>query len=159
MSAAVEIQCGGEVFSIRRFRQEDAAGLYAILSDPAVMRWVEPPYTMEQTVRFLQGKALVSEPAVYALTDSRDRIVGQVIFHPYDADGWELGWIIARSHWGRGVATAVTKALIRRCREDGIAECVIECVPGQAATVRIAQKCGFSFAGQEDGLSVYRRRI
>ena len=159
MNGFFKIRCGQESYGIRRFRPDDLTGLHAILSDPAVMRWIEPPYTLERTEEFLQGKALVSEPAVYALTDSGDRIVGQVIFHPYDADGWELGWIIARSHWGRGVATAVTDALIRRCREYGIAECVIECVPEQAATVRIAQKCGFSYAGQEAGLSVYRRRI
>lgn len=155
MNTSIKVPCGGEDYTIRRFRPEDADGLHAILSDPLVMRWIEPPYSTEQTHLFLQGKGLANPPAVYALADSENRIVGQVIFHPYDKDSWELGWIIARSRWGRGLATAATKALIRRCRESGVKYCVIECVPEQAATVRVAEKCGFYFAGQANGLLRY----
>ena len=156
MNTSIRVSCGGEDYAIRRFRPEDADGLHAVLSDPLVMRWIEPPYSAERTRGFLQGKGLVNPPAVYALADSEDQIVGQVIFHPYDEDSWELGWIIARSRWGRGLATAVTKALILRCRESGVKYCVIECVPKQTATVRVAEKCGFSPAGQADGLLRYR---
>ena len=156
MNTSIRVPCGGEDYTIRRFCQEDADGLHAILSDTPVMRWIEAPYSAEQTRVFLQGKGLVNPPAVYALADSEDRIVGQVIFHPYDEDSWELGWIIARSRWGRGLATAVTKALILRCRESGVKYCVIECVPEQIATARVAEKCGFSPAEQADGLLRYR---
>ena len=33
--------------SIRRMRKEDLGWLYRLLSDPEVMRWLEPPYSME----------------------------------------------------------------------------------------------------------------
>ena len=39
--------------SIRRMRKEDLGWLYRLLSDPEVMRWLEPPYSMEQTEAFL----------------------------------------------------------------------------------------------------------
>lgn len=152
----MRIRCAAGAFSARRFRLEDTAGLYAILSDPLVMRWIEPPYDLERTEKLLQGKGLVSAPAIYALADERDQIVGQIIFHPYDADSYELGWIIARSRWGRGLATAVTNALIQRCRESGVKYCVIECVPEQDATIHIAKKLGFQYDGQADGLLRYR---
>lgn len=45
----MRVRCASGAFSVRRFRLEDTAGLYAILSDPTVMRWIEPPYSMEQT--------------------------------------------------------------------------------------------------------------
>ena len=35
-------------------RREDVDELYALLSDEAVMRWLEPPFTREQAERFLQ---------------------------------------------------------------------------------------------------------
>lgn len=155
----MRIRCAAGGFSVRRFRLEDTAGLYAILSDPTVMRWIEPPYSTEQAVDLLQGKGLVSSPAIYALADERDRIVGQIIFHSYDADSYELGWIIARSHWGCGLAAAVTEALIQHCRELGVKECVIECVPEQTASAHIAAKCGFTCIGQTDGLLTFRRKV
>ena len=35
---------------LRMMRRGDADELYALLSDEAVMRWLEPPFTREQTV-------------------------------------------------------------------------------------------------------------
>ena len=154
----ISIPHEGAPCNLRPFRIEDAARLHAILSDPETMRWIEPPFDLQKTIQLLQGEALVSPPRIWALTDTEDRVIGQVIFHPYDTSSYEIGWIIARSHWGRGLATAVTEALIRRCRERGIDGCVIECVPEQAVTAHIAQKCGFACAGYMSGLAVYRRK-
>jgi RimJ/RimL family protein N-acetyltransferase len=131
-------------YHIRRFQANDAAALHEILSDPEVMRYIEPPFHRAQTELFLQGNGLVTPPRIYALADSEDRVVGQIIFHPYDEESWEIGWIIKRSYWGRGLATAVTGALMEECRKRGIARCVIECHPAQAITGHIAQKCGFT---------------
>ena len=155
----MRIRCAGETYFLRPFRSEDVLQLHDVLSDPEVMRWIEPPYSLEQTVELLQGEALVSTPRILALTDRDDRIIGQVIFHPYDRDSYEVGWIIDRSHWGHGLASAVTKELLRYCRERGIGECIIECAPEQTVTAHIAEKCGFTYAGSSDGLAVYRREL
>lgn len=37
---------------IRKMREDDFDMLYALLSDPAVMAYLEPPYGEEQTRRF-----------------------------------------------------------------------------------------------------------
>ena len=140
---------------IRRFRPEDAEDLWAILGDGAVMRYLEPPFSREKTVKFLQGNGLDTPCRIYALADETDRVIGQVIFHPWDAAAWEIGWILRRDHWGRGLATAVTEALIEECRRRGVKRCVMECRPDHTATRRIAEKCGFSRTEDVDGLACF----
>ena len=39
-------------------REDDFDMLYALLSDPAVMAYLEPPYGEEQTRRFLESAGL-----------------------------------------------------------------------------------------------------
>ncbi len=148
-----------EDYHIRRFRGDDLDSLCEILGDPTVMRYIEPPFSREQTAAFLQENGLDTPCRIYALADGRDRTVGQVIFHPYGGEAWEIGWILRQDCWGQGLASAVTETLVRYCREAGIRRCVIECDPAQATTRRIAEKCGFSPAGVQDGLLRYELRL
>ena len=142
-------------FHIRDFRPDDIQALYGILSDPAVMEYIEPPYSYEKTAAFMQVNGLDTPHRIYALADADERVMGQVIFHPYESDTWEIGWVLGRSCWGRGIATAMTLALAERCREMGVRRCVIECDPAQSVTRHIAEKCGFSRTEDRDGLVCY----
>ena len=142
-------------YHIRDFRPGEAEALHIILSDPAVMEYIELPFSHEKTAAFLQANGLDTPHRIYALTDENDRVIGQVIFHPYEEDAWEIGWILGQSHWGRGLATAVTETLVERCREMGVRRCVIECDPAQTVSRHIAEKCGFSRQEDRDGLACY----
>ena len=51
----------------RRFTPEDAEDLYAVLSDPEVMRYLEPPFSLEQTEEFIPKAGLCDPPLVYAV--------------------------------------------------------------------------------------------
>ncbi len=144
-------------YQVRRFRPGDLTDLWAILRDPAVMRHIEPPYSLERASEFLQVNGLYSPCRIYALTDENDRVIGQIIFHPYDDDAWEIGWILRRDFWGRGLASAVTAALVERCRRTGVKRCVIECDPAQSVTRHIAEKCVFIRREDRDGLAFYER--
>ena len=69
--------------SIRRMRKEDLDWLYRLLSDPEVMRWLEPPYSREQTEAFLFCAGLSENTLIYA--DEEQCVhVGYVIDQPYD---------------------------------------------------------------------------
>ena len=143
---------------IRRFMPEDAQTLYLLLSDPTVMEYIEPAYSMEQTRSFLDEAGLSQPPLVYALVwKASNTLVGQIIFHPYDEQSYEIGWLLRQDYWGRGVATEVTLALTVYAASIGASECVIECHPEQAATQRVAEKCGFESIGCHEGLCLYRR--
>ena len=50
---------------LRMMRREDADELYALLSDEAVMRWLEPPFNRAQAERFLEQTGLSEPPLIY----------------------------------------------------------------------------------------------
>ena len=139
---------------IRKMTVADLDDLYALLSDVEVMRFIEPPFSKEKTVQFLMDAGLPEIPLVYAVEDSSS-FIGYVIFHDYDEENMEIGWILKRDVWGKGYASILTKMLIdesRKLRKGAI----IECDPRQAVTEYIAKKHGFVFSGKRDGCDVYK---
>ena len=142
--------------SIRPFTMEDTDALFSILSDPAVMCFIEPPYTRSQTAAFITDQLRAEVPQAYALTENdTGRLIGHIIWHPYDTEAYELGWILSKEHWGKGYATEVTQALLDIVRRE-LRDIVIQCTPEQTAAAKIAESNGFFFLGVENGLQVHR---
>ena len=141
---------------IRPMSSADAPALYETLSDPAVMAFVESPFTAAQTRAFVREAGLCAPPMVYAVEERGGRVVGHAIFHPFEGERWEVGWVLRRDCWGRGYAREITAALIERARRADIPALVIECVPENRAARRVAEACGFKYAGITDGLAQYR---
>ena len=142
--------------SIRPFVMEDTDALFSILSDPAVMRFIEPPYTKSQTAAFITDQLRAEVPQAYALTENATgQLIGHIIWHPYDHEAYELGWILDKAHWGKGYATEVTRSLLDFAW-GGLKDVVIQCPPEQTVAASIARKNGFFFLGVENGLNVYR---
>lgn len=143
---------------LRPLRPEDAPELHRVLSDPEVMRWLEPPFTLEQTRSFIECAGLARPPLVYAVL--RDtRLIGHVIWHPYEPGFYELGWVLARDVWGQGIAGELTALLLNWGREQGLSGVVLECAPQQAVTRHLAERFGFRREADADGLCVYRLRF
>ena len=140
--------------TIRKMQPGDADALYRLLSDPEVMRYLEPPFDRAQTEDFLRRAGLAEPPLVYAAEESGS-FIGYVIYHAYDEQSVEIGWVLFPEYWGRGYASALTDRLIDRARQAQ-KSVVIECAPAQEATRRIAVKKGFRACGICDGLAVYR---
>ena len=124
------------------------------------MRYVETPFTRQQTAAFIERVKAAVPPLAYAVVwKETDTVIGHLIFHPYDADSWELGWILHRGFWHMGIADELTAAVIANAQQREIPELVIECSPKQAASRHIAEKHGFRYVGGENNLAVYRRTI
>ena len=140
-------------YRIREYRSEDAIALHRILSDEETMRYIEPPFSLAQTKQFLLDN--IGKKRVYALVNHRDRLIGHIIYHPYDDDSYEIGWIISREAWNTGIATKITHALCAHAHETGVASCVIECHKDNAISRHIAEKVGFKKTGEESDLIVY----
>ena len=69
---------------------------------------------MKKTANFLNSVALIDPPLIYAVEDFNQKFIGYVIFHEYDNDSFEFGWILNKIYWGKGYANELTKAFIKR---------------------------------------------
>lgn len=145
---------------IRNLTMDDAADLYKTLSNEEVMEYIEPAFSMEQTKEFIEEAGLCEPPLVYALEwKENSKVIGHVIFQQYEEDSYEIGWIINRNYWGRGIADEVTKTLVDHAKGLNINSCVIECDTEQTASKHIALKNGFVYEGEDDGCDVYRLKL
>ena len=138
---------------IRRMTELDMEPLFKLLSDPEVMRFLEPPYTRGKVSAFLR-KGLSDKPPVYAV-EANGTFIGYVIYHPYDENSIEIGWVLLPEYWKKGFASGLTKQMIDKAVSEG-KTVVIECDPQQEVTKHIAQKFGFTLTELRDGLNVYR---
>ena len=69
-----------------------------------VMRYLEPLYDRAQTEAFLHRAGLSEPPLVYA-AEGNGRFIGYVIYHPYDEESIEIGWVLFPSVLGGGYAS------------------------------------------------------
>ena len=72
-------------------------------------------------------------------------VVGHVVC--FDRDGKrEVGYWIAREHWGRGIATEALSRFLAEIPERPLYAGVIR---GNVASVRVLEKCGFRVESEE----------
>lgn len=147
-----------ERLKIRKFTNNDLTELYNLLSDEDVMEFIEPPFSLEKTADFLNSVALIDPPLIYAVEDFNQNFIGYVIFHEYDEDSFELGWILNKRYWGKGYANDLTKVFIERSSEIG-KNLVIECYSNQEISKHIALKNDFEFLGESYECSVFKRKL
>jgi RimJ/RimL family protein N-acetyltransferase len=71
----------------------------------------------------------------------------------WNPDGWpgvELGWLIQRSHWGRGFATEAAKGALDWAWDNVAVEHIISMIhPQNTRSIRVAEKIGERFERAE----------
>lgn len=83
-------------------------------------------------------------------------VAGEVAGHVLSfehGDRREVGYWLARHHWGRGVATA---ALVAFLGEEQTRPLHAGVLPANGGSLRVLEKCGFAVCGEEDGLVILR---
>lgn len=129
---------------IRKFEQRDINDLHLILSDSEVMKYIEEPFTLEKTKDFLNKNGLTYPCRVFALEFKENRkLIGHIIFHEYDKNKYEIGFILSQDYWKQGIADEVTKSLIDYAKKKSIYSLIIECDKQQLTTQKIAIKNKF----------------
>ena len=146
--------------AVRNLTLEDCDKLFSVLSDAAVMAYIEAPFDYDKTVDFIKTCALCEPPKVYGIfLKANNELIGHLIFHLIRNDSYELGWIIAQRHWGNGYAGELTESVINYAKRKHISKLIIECDKRQTVTKHIAEKFGFVFTADEDNLSVYELEL
>ena len=144
-----------EILTVRQFCLSDLNSLYKLLSDVDVMQYIEPPFSKQQTEEFLQSVGLCESPLIYAVQDKESNFVGYVIYHKYEVDGMEIGWVLHKCEWGKGYADMLTKMLVANAALKA-KYAVIECSVEQDITKHIAVKNGFVLEKTENNCDIFQ---
>lgn len=138
---------------IRDFTENDIVEAHKYLQDNEVMKYVEPPFSLEQTKEFILEYGC-KKRMVFALEEkSSSSVIGHAIYHPYDEiDEYEIGWIINRCSWGKGYALEVSQALIKDAFHERQAIRVIaETVASNQGALAVIEKLGMVENEQRSG--------
>ncbi len=94
---------------IRKFDKKDYQDAYEYLSDEDVMKFIESPFSYQQTVEFV-NTFMCEKPNVYALVEKvSSKVIGHVIFHSYEYENvYEIGWLINKNYQGKGYAYEIS---------------------------------------------------
>jgi RimJ/RimL family protein N-acetyltransferase len=141
-----------------RLRPWDVADLrafHAIWSDPEVVWWAPSPdvEASRQLLEAIDAENRASPPGLvwYAIVERQtDAIVGNVMVRPapYATGEIDVGWTLARSKWGQGLATEAAHAAISRAFElANPARILAVIVPDNARSIRVAERLGFTRVG------------
>ena len=142
--------------NIRKMTTEDLEPFFKLISNAQVMKYIEPPYSKEKAAEFLSSAGLSESPLIYAVEDD-GAFIGYVIYHDYDEGSVEIGWLLYPEYWNKGYASDLTEQLIEKAFSEN-KDVVIECSSLQEVSKHIANKFGFQYEGNIDGLDVFRLR-
>jgi RimJ/RimL family protein N-acetyltransferase len=165
-----------ERLRLRPHRQEDFDGQRAMLGDPEVMRHVGGSALSAEDA----WRRMLCAPGLWALLgygywaiEARedDAYLGQIGFADFKREMRpsiigvpEMGWMLVRAAWGRGIASEAARlALDWAGSALDHRETVAIIDPGNAASIRIAEKAGFATREpafyREEEILLFRRPL
>lgn len=141
---------------LRPLREEDAADLFGIFSDPVVMRyWATPPWPAMQVAHELIARDIKSMAGgdylrlgIECLADGR--LIGNCTFFSFvpQCQRAEIGYALAHAAWGHGYMHEALSALV----EYGFSELALNRIeadldPRNDGSARTLQRLGFQREG------------
>lgn len=139
-----------ERLRLRLLEERDLDALAAMFADAETMRYMGEGKVLSrgETWRAISGSLghwLLKGYGMWGVETRSGELVGRVGF--IDPEGWpgfELGWLIARPHWGRGYASEAAKAAYAHATHTLKRDRVISLIrPGNERSVKVAAKLGF----------------
>lgn len=135
---------------LRGWTPADELPLYAICSDPVVMRYVGDgaPWSRERTRQFIEESLATERQYGYCrwplILKDDGLLVGFCGFTPTE-NGAEIGWRLARGYWGQGLATEAAQAVLKFGVEKlGFQRVTATVQSGNEASLRVAEKLGMA---------------
>jgi ribosomal-protein-alanine N-acetyltransferase len=139
-----------ERLHLRPFTAADQQAIHAVYSDPEVMRHVGhgAHKSLDETVAALRIYGEVLERRGYSFLAVTERANGTLIgdggLHPL-GDDVELGYTLARSAWGRGYATELSRALLAHAFEVlRVPRVIAQVEPANTASRHVLEKLGMT---------------
>lgn len=141
---------------LRKPRLEDAADLAVAYADPEVVRFMGDGSTatlaeVEEGIAQWLERWESWGMSLFSLERREDgRVLGRVGFLRWDPETWEiggdeteLGWLLAREHWGCGYATEAALALRDWAFDDrGLIRLISLIHPTNVRSIGVAERIG-----------------
>ncbi|MEU9352252.1 GNAT family N-acetyltransferase [Streptomyces griseoloalbus] len=130
---------------------EDAVAWHRIFDDPDVMEFhggasAELSVYEELTARQRRHDAERGF-CLWSMLDESGRVIGFTGAQPWERD-WgptgeiEIGWRLAREHWGKGYVTAAALQTLERVREAGLKSVVAMVDARNSRSIAVTQRLG-----------------
>jgi RimJ/RimL family protein N-acetyltransferase len=133
---------------LRRMTLADVPALHAIMRDAEAMRfWSTLPHeSLGETEAFVASTVAAVDAGT--ADDFAVTLSGVVIGKAGLWQGNELGILVARPHWGKGLATEAARKIIERAFARDRHEVVADVDPRNAACLRMLGRLGFRKTGE-----------
>jgi len=144
---------------VRPLTLDDAEACFVVYGDPEVTRYVTPGGEVVPDMELM--RALLTDGMLAPRLDPRfgfwgleqrtdATIIGTVALIPIEDDGGvEMGWQLARAHWGKGYALESGVGLLRYGFEQlAIPEILALAYPGNERSIRACLRLGLTPFGR-----------
>jgi RimJ/RimL family protein N-acetyltransferase len=145
---------------LRQWREDDAEPFAAMNADPEVMRYFPALLTREESDALMEQQALLLELRGWGLwaveVAGGSPFIGFVglaepQFDAHFTPCVEVGWRLAREHWGRGYATEAARAAVELgFGELGLDEIVSLTTPANTRSRRVMERLGMTHDPADD---------
>ena len=142
------------------WREEDWSAFAPIARDPEVMRYITGgvPWSDERVREFVAKQIARHADEGYCRWRLEEKATGATVgfcgggrMPGLAEDEVEVGWWLARSHWGRGLATEAARAAIQDLfTRVGLPRVVSMAARENAASLRIMEKLGYRFLREQE---------
>lgn len=135
---------------LRGLEQSDLDAYAAICADPEVRRYLgdgrplERPAVWREIAIFLGHWDLRGFGQWAVVERETGQLLGRAgLWQPEGWPGLEVGWVLGRSHWGRGFATEAARASLNHAFAGLGAHHVISIIrPDNERSIRVAERLG-----------------
>ena len=142
---------------LRPFSQSDLQDFYAYAKVEGVgeMAGWSHHENMEKTQEILN--LFIEEDKTFAIVYKRNnKLIGSLGVEEYgleeklseffDYQGREIGYVLSKDYWGKGLMPEAVKSVINYCFETiGCNYLLCSCSPVNKQSARVMEKCGFQF--------------
>lgn len=142
---------------LRKMRPKDARDMFAYASDPEVTRYVlwETHGSIQDSENFLRFANEGYERGDFRgwglVLKATGAFVGtcgiEADYHPGHSRA-ELGYVLSREHWGRGLMPEAVRRMIRFCFDQmDLNRVEARCIAENTASARVMEKAGMTHEG------------
>lgn len=143
----------GKRVTLRRPQMKDVDAIQKCCKDRSISNWIITmpyPYKKKDAIWFIKdcAKKWKKKTDYLFVIEYKRELIGAIGMHTKPEDKAELGWWIAKPHWGKGFASEAAKLLVSEAfRQKELHKLYAVFLEGNKRSERVMQKIGMKYEG------------